>query len=54
MLPGDLVTIDYVGAGDEALPRAWDHIGALVADRNGNGVLDGADTLRHEAATGLR
>jgi hypothetical protein len=24
-----------------------------VADRNGNGVLDGADTLRHEAATGL-
>ncbi|MBK6532822.1 MAG: hypothetical protein IPF99_25490 [Deltaproteobacteria bacterium] len=53
VLPGDLVTIDYVGAGDEALPRAWDHIGALVADRNGNGVLDGADTLRHEAATGL-
>lgn len=53
VLPGDLVTIDYADEGGAALPRAWDHIGALVADRNRDGVLDGGDTLRHEASHGL-
>ncbi|MDB4929663.1 MAG: hypothetical protein JWM10_2147 [Myxococcaceae bacterium] len=51
--PGDLVTIDYAEDGGRSLPRAWDHIGALVADANGNGVLDGDDTLRHEGGAGL-
>jgi hypothetical protein len=53
VLPGDLVTIDYAEDGGRSLPRAWDHIGALVADANGNGVLDGDDTLRHEGGAGL-
>lgn len=51
--PGDLVTIDYAEDGGRSLPRAWDHIGALVADANGNGLLDGEDTLRHEGGAGL-
>lgn len=51
--PGDLVTIDYAEDGGNSLPRAWDHIGALVADANGDGVLDGSDTLRHEGSRGL-
>ncbi|MEZ4395241.1 MAG: hypothetical protein R3A48_29520, partial [Polyangiales bacterium] len=38
---------------ENALPRAWDHIGALVEDRNRDGVLDGGDTLRHMGARGL-
>lgn len=51
--PGDLVTIDYLGPGDDAaLPRPWDHIGALVAD-DGDGVLDGDDVLRHMGMLGL-
>lgn len=53
VLPGDLLTIDYAEDGGNALPRAWDHIGALVADRNRDGLLDGEDTLRHEASRGL-
>ncbi len=51
--PGDLVTIDYAEDAGHSLPRAWDHIGALVADANGDGVLDGSDTLRHEGSRGL-
>lgn len=53
VLPGDLVAIDYADDADHSLPRAWDHIGALVADTNGDGVLDGGDTLRHEGSHGL-
>lgn len=34
-------------------PRAWDHIGALVRDDNGDGALDGADILRHMGGRGL-
>lgn len=51
---GDLVAIDYVEEddGDPELPRAWDHIGALVGD-DGDGVLDGGDRLRHMTHQGL-
>jgi hypothetical protein len=54
VLPGDLVTIDYSAEGaGRALPRAWDHIGALVRDANGDGVLDAGDVLRHMGGHGL-
>jgi len=51
--PGDLVTLDYLDDPGAALPRAWDHIGAIVSDRNGDGVLDGGDALRHMGGRGL-
>ncbi len=52
--PGDLVTIDYENPGDgAALPRAWDHIGALVRDDDGDGVLSSGDVLRHMGFLGL-
>ncbi|UJR79592.1 hypothetical protein [Sandaracinus amylolyticus] len=47
---GDLLAIGYVHAGE--LPRAWDHIGALVRD-DGDGSLDGDDVLRHMTHRGL-
>jgi hypothetical protein len=34
--PGDLVAIDYVDF--DGLPKAWDHIVALVEDRGPNGA----------------
>jgi hypothetical protein len=37
--PGDLYALDYVGYDD--LPRAWDHIVALVEDRGPDGRPDG-------------
>jgi hypothetical protein len=37
--PGDLYALDYVGYAD--LPRAWDHIVALVEDRGPDGKPDG-------------
>ena len=51
---GDLVAIDYVeeGAARE-LPRAWDHVGALVRDEGVSGVLDVEDVLRHMGHRGL-
>ena len=54
--PGDLVAIDYSDDPTGMLPRAWDHIGALVSDAPGGraGVLDGADLLRHVTGLGLR
>lgn len=51
--PGDLVTLGYRDDPENSLPRAWDHIGALVEDRNRDGLLDGGDTLRHMSARGL-
>lgn len=51
--PGDLVTLGYLDDSGSALPRAWDHIAALVADANGNGILDGADAIRHVTDRGL-
>jgi len=49
---GDLVTIDYADDPDASLPRAWDHIGALVRD-DGDGALSPNDTLRHMGGRGL-
>ncbi|MBW2461813.1 MAG: hypothetical protein JRH11_09210 [Deltaproteobacteria bacterium] len=49
---GDLFAIDYTTAGAQ-LPRPWDHIGALVGDANGDGLLGGADELRHMTPRGL-
>lgn len=54
--PGDLLAIDYLSAG-RMLPRAWDHIGALVEDRGPSGpdgVLGPEDVLRHVTAWGLQ
>jgi hypothetical protein len=52
--PGDLVTIGYENPGDDAeLPRAWDHIGALVRDADGDGVLSSGDIVRHMSFDGL-
>lgn len=51
--PGDLITFDFVGAAEESLlPRAWDHVGALVQD-DGDGVLGAGDIVRHMAHVGL-
>ena len=53
---GDLVAIDYASAGD-ALPRPWDHIGALLEDRGPegrpDGILGGDDLVRHMGNRGL-
>lgn len=53
---GDMVAIDYSSAGD-ALPRPWDHIGALLEDRGPEGRPDGIlgadDMLRHMGNRGL-
>lgn len=52
--PGDLVTIGYENPGDDALlPRAWDHIGAVVSDADGDGVLSAGDVVRHMSTAGL-
>lgn len=54
--PGDLLVIDYADDPSNQLPRAWDHIGALVEDRGDrgpDGLLDGRDVLRHVTALGL-
>lgn len=37
--PGDFLALDYVDAA--VLPRAWDHIGAVVEDRGPGGAPDG-------------
>ncbi len=49
---GDLLAIDYTTAGAQ-LPRPWDHIGALLGDADGDGLLGGADALRHMTPRGL-
>ncbi len=51
--PGDIVTLGYRDDPGNTLPRAWDHIGALVRDENHNGVLDGGDIIRHMGGRGL-
>ncbi len=54
--PGDLLVIDYADDPSNQLPRAWDHIGALVedlGDTGPDGLLDGRDTLRHVTDLGL-
>jgi hypothetical protein len=37
--PGDLLAVDFIGVDD--LPRAWDHIVAIVEDRGPTGAPDG-------------
>lgn len=54
VLPGDLVAIDYTHDPSNELPRAWDHIGALLEDAGTPGILDGADVLRHAGLRGLQ
>jgi len=50
---GDLLAIDYARPGSR-LPRAWDHIGALVGDGSpANGRLDASDHIRHMTPRGL-
>lgn len=53
---GDMVAIDYATAA-EALPRPWDHIGALLEDSGPDGrpdgILGGDDVLRHMGNRGL-
>ncbi len=57
VLPGDLMAIDYADDPDGELPRAWDHIGALLRDSGPggrpDGVLGGDDLLRHMGRRGL-
>lgn len=54
--PGDLLAIDFVRSGAR-MPRAWDHIGALLGDGSSehppDGMLDSHDLLRHMAPSGL-
>jgi hypothetical protein len=38
-VPGDIIALGYLGASE--LPRAWDHIVVLVADRGPGGAADG-------------
>lgn len=53
VLPGDLVTIDYADDPGNDLPRAWDHIGALVRDGDDSSSLSVGDVLRHMGPRGL-
>ena len=45
---GDLIAVKYDGWGQ------FGHIGALYADQNRNGLLDGADVVLHAGPTPLR
>ena len=38
--PGDMLALDYIGAESD-LPREWDHIVVVIADRGPGGVADG-------------
>jgi len=51
--PGDLVTLGYLDDAENSLPRDWDHIAALVADADGDGLLGAGDTIRHVTERGL-
>lgn len=55
--PGDMLAIDYADDPDGQLPRAWDHIGALLRDDGPEGRPDGVlgpeDLLRHMGRRGL-
>ena len=56
--PGDLIAINYENDPSNQLPRRWEHIGALAADRGPfgvpNGILDSGDIMRHMGSLGLR
>lgn len=56
--PGDLFTMDFTSdTAVKMLPRAWDHVAALVEDNTSNaqgaGVLDSTDSVRHMTTLGL-
>jgi hypothetical protein len=51
--PGDLLAMDFTRDPTRSLPRAWDHIGALLGDANDNERLDAEDLLRNAAQEGL-
>lgn len=51
--PGDLLAMDFTRDPSGSMPRAWDHIGALLGDSGNGGALDGADLLRNAASEGL-
>lgn len=55
--PGDLLAIDYADDPDGQLPRPWDHVGAVLADRGPEGRADGVlgpdDLVRHMGLRGL-
>lgn len=56
--PGDLFTMDFTSdTAVKMLPRAWDHVAALVQDdlsvAQGAGVFDGTDPVRHMTTLGL-
>jgi hypothetical protein len=52
---GDLLVIDYSDDPNGDLPRAWDHVGALVGDApdGDRGAFDGRDVLRNMEPRGL-
>jgi hypothetical protein len=55
---GDMFTMDFTSeTATKMLPRAWDHVAALVqddeSDADGVGVLDGSDPVRHMTTLGL-
>lgn len=55
--PGDLLAIDYADDPDGQLPRPWDHVAAVLADRGPEGRADGVlgpdDLVRHMGLRGL-
>jgi hypothetical protein len=56
VMRGDLVALDYGDDPQNALPRAWDHVGSLVDDASegARGVLDASDAYRNMTHAGVR
>lgn len=51
---GDMLLMDFVDDPTNELPRAWDHASVLIRDGEpSDGVLDGADPVRHMTMRGL-
>jgi hypothetical protein len=53
---GDLIALDYGDDAGNALPRAWDHVGALVGDATDGdrGVFDPHDAYRNMTHAGVQ
>jgi hypothetical protein len=53
---GDLLALDYGDDPEQSLPRAWDHVGALVGDaeEGARGVFDASDAYRNMTGLGVR
>jgi hypothetical protein len=56
VLRGDAIVLDYSADPSGALPRAWDHVGALVGDgsEGARGVFDAHDAYRNMTHAGVR